>query len=162
MYNLTRNLNDIEHSLIEPNHVEHTTTHCQPPRRSISQPTQSLFLGVGHSLSHGLLNSLLSPLSLPLSRKIDSPNLKACRAAADWEDLVSPFTGSNQAINDKKHVGLFDSDWGGERRSEEEKRGGEEERWGGRKDGGWKRERERERERIKRKDREMTDEEGRW
>ena len=103
LYNLTINLNDTEHSLIEPNHAEHTTTHYQPPRCSISQPTQSLFLGVGHSLSHRLLNSLLSPLSLP--RKIDSPNLRACRAAADGEDLVSPFTGSNQAINDKKACG---------------------------------------------------------
>lgn len=62
---------------------------------------------------------------------------------------MSPFTGSNQAINDQKHVGLLDSGGGGERRSggaEKEKKGrrrrdGVRGRWG-RRDGREEREKE--------------------
>lgn len=48
---------------------------------------------------------------------------------------MSPFTGSNQAINDKKHVGLLDSGWGGGEEEEEEKRVQVEERKTERMDG---------------------------
>lgn len=50
-------------------HAEHTTHQPPPSCRSISQHTQSLFLGASHSLSHGLLNSLTAHLFL--SRRED-------------------------------------------------------------------------------------------
>lgn len=43
---------------------------------------------------------------------------------------MSPFAGSNHAINDKKHVGILDRGRGKERRRWRRRRKGEGEKWG--------------------------------
>lgn len=98
-------------SLITPT-LQYLSAHPKPLHGSQSQ-TVTWALKLTQSSPPSLSFSLTLFQPLPLPRKIDSPNLKARRATADWEDLVSPFTGSNQAINDKKHVGLLDRRWGG-------------------------------------------------
>lgn len=71
-------------SLIMRNMRQRPTT--KPRRDDVSQPNQSLRQNL----------------------QADSSTQRSTEVKIDGEDLVSPFTGSNRAINDQKRVGLLD------------------------------------------------------